>query len=183
MCNCKEIEVDLEELMCRCYHQIQVSTRNEENYFIPEGFGSAFLFLYKNYVFLISAEHVVSTSNFYFALDSNKDYMGGICTNKTIKLPNGQIGSEMVGFYIDKEDYTKYLRWNENRGKWVVNRADMFYYPISNNPQFKGKEFITQGQTDLNGIPRYGGLRKVMINEKCIAEPNQTHTYSVYGLV
>lgn len=180
---CKKNEICLDELMCRCYHQIQISARNQDNIFIPEGFGSSFLFAYKKYIFLISAEHVLSTSNLYFDLDPDKDYIGGIYTYKTIMLPNGQFSPEMVCFFIDKEDYTKYFTWDDNRMKWVSKRADMFYYPISNNPQFQGKEFLTQGQLDNNGNSIYGGLAKIIINEKCVSEPNPTHTYAVYGLV
>ena len=183
MCKCKKYKMALEELMCRCYYQVLVSAKRDDNIFIPEGFGSSFLFAYKSYIFLISAEHVLSTSNCYFDLDSNKDYIGGIYTNKIIKLPNGQFSPEMVCFFIDKEDYTKYFTWDNNRKKWVSKRADMFYYPISNNPQFKGKEFLTQGQLDNNGNPIYYKLVKIVINEECISEPNSIHTYAIYGLV
>lgn len=177
------VKIDLKELMCRCYHQVQISERRKDDIFIPDGFGSSFLFAYKKYIFLISAEHVLSPSNFYFKLDSNKEYIGGIYTYKNITTSDGHISPEMVNFYIDKGDYTKYFEWDEVKKKWLVRRADMFYYPINNNPYFKGKEFVTQGQTDENGNSIYGGLPKIIINEKCITEPKSTHTYSIYGLV
>lgn len=169
--------------MCRCYHQVQISERREDDIFIPDGFGSAFMFAYKNYIFLISAEHVLSPSNFYFKLDPNKEYIGGIYTYKNIKTPKGQISPEMVNFYIDKGDYTKYFEWDDVKKKWIIRRADMFYYPISNNPYFKGKKFVTQGQIDGNGNSVYGGLPKIPISEQCISEPQATHSFSIYGLV
>lgn len=183
MCFCKKDRISLQELMCRCYHQVQISERRKDDIFMPDGFGSAFLFAYKNCIFLISAEHVLSPSNFYFKLDPNKEYIGGIYTYKNVKTPDGQFSPDMVNFFIDKGDYTKYFEWDEIKEKWITRRADMFYYPISNNPYFKGKEFVTQGQIDEKGNSIYGGLPKIIINERSISEPNATHTYSIYGLV
>lgn len=183
MCFCKKNKINLRELMCRCYHQVQVSIKREDGLFIPEGFGSSFLFAYRNIIFLISAEHVVSTSNFYFKLDPNKDYVGCIYTYKRLMLPNGQLSPEMVCFYIDKEDYTQYFTWDNAKKKWIKMRADMFYYPISDNSQFQGKEFLTQGQTDENGNAIYSGLVKIIPDQRCVSEPNPKHTYAIYGLV
>lgn len=177
------VKIDLNELMCRCYYQVQISERREDDMFIPDGFGSSFMLAYKDYIFLVSAEHVLSPSNIYFKLDPNKEYIGGIYTYKNIKTPEGQISPEMVNFYIDKGDYTKYFEWDDAKKKWLVHRADMFYYPISNNPYFKGKEFVTQGQTDKKGNSIYVGLPKIIINERCVSEPQTTHTYAIYGLV
>lgn len=179
----KHIITDLQEIMARCYHQVLVGQRREDNLFIPECAGSAFLFAYRDKIFLISAEHVVSPSNEYFKLSPDKNYVGALYTNKIIKTPDNQIAAEMVSFNIDKDDFTTYYRWDNATKQMFVERVDMFYYPISENSQFAGKTFLTIGQEDSNGNIKYKGLQKIVVNEQCIAEPNKEHLYAIQGIV
>lgn len=177
------IITDLQEIMARCYHQLLVSQHREDNLFIPECSGSAFLFAYQDKIFLISAEHVVSPSNEYFKLSLDKNYVGALCTNKMITTPDNQIAAEMVSFNIDKDDFTTYYRWDNAKKQMFVERIDMFYYPISENSQFAGKTFLTAGQEDGNGNILYEGLQKIVVNDQCIAEPSKEHLYAIQGIV
>lgn len=174
---------DLQEIMARCYYHVLVGQRREDNLFIPEGAGSGFLFAYKSKIFLISAEHVVSPSNEHFKLSPDKNYVGAIYTNKIIKTPDNHVESEMVSFNIDKDDFTTYYRWDNTTKQMHVERVDMFYYPISDNSQFAGKTFLTTGQEDNNGNIRYKDLQKIIVNDQCIAEPNNEHLYAIQGIV
>ena len=179
----KHVITDLQEIMARCYHQVLVSQRREDCLFIPECAGSAFLFAYKDKIFLISAEHVVSPSNEYFKLSPDKNYVGALYTNKIIKTPDNQIVAEMVSFNIDKDDFTTYYHWDETTKQMFFERVDMFYYPISDNSQFAGKTFLTRGQEDCNGNILYKGLQKIVINDQCITEPRKEHLYAIQGIV
>ena len=125
--------IDIRELMCRATYQIQVAPRRDDNLFIPVGFGSAIIFAYKGHYFLISAEHVVSSSNFFSDLDENIKYVGAVPTNKITHTPDGVMCPELACFNINTEDFTKQFRWNEQKQKWDTKRVDIFYYHIEEN--------------------------------------------------
>lgn len=168
--------------MCRATYQIQVAPRRDDNLFIPVGFGSAIMFSYKEHRFLISAEHVVNSSNFFSDLDENIYYVGAVPTNKIIQTPDGQMCSEMASFNINTDDFTKQLRWNPQKRKTEIERIDIFYCPIEKNTQFADRKFVTQGM-EFPDLKIEAGQPKIILSEQHIVEPKYEHRYAIFGYV
>jgi len=110
-----EYITDLNQIMAQCYYQVLVGEKREDNLFEPKGFGSAILYCYHDHIFLVTAEHVVSTANFSFKLDRDKTYIGAIPTNKLANSEEGQPCAECVYFNLDSEDFTKYFTWDNKK--------------------------------------------------------------------
>ena len=182
MCFKRENMIDLRELMCRATYQIQVAPRRDDNLFIPVGFGSAIIFAYKGHYFLISAEHVVSSSNFFSDLDENIKYVGAVPTNKITQTPDGLMCPELAFFNINTDDFTKQFKWNEQKQKWDTERVDIFYYHIEENSQFADKDFVTQGM-EFPDLIIEAGLPKMVLLEQHITEPDHNHKYAILGYV
>lgn len=182
MCFKRENMIDIRELMCRATYQIQVAPRRDDNLFDPVHFGSAIIFAYKEHFFLISAEHVVSSSNFFSDLDEKINYIGGVPTNKIIQTPEGQLCSELACFTINTDDFTKQFKWNQQKQTWDTERVDIFYYPIEENSQFTDKEFVTQGM-EFPDIKIEAGQPKIKLFEKDTVEPDCDHIYAILGYV
>lgn len=178
-----ETLTDLGEIMCRNYYQIWVAEKRDDNIFVPEAFGSAIMFGYKQHLFLLTAEHVVSPANDSFPLDPEKTYVGAIGTNQITMTPEGQISAEVVCFNIYREDYTQFFRIDPVGNIVNRERVDFSFFRMDNNPQLKGKKFITQGWELQDGKVLYNKMPKLRVEEGNISEPNKNSTFAISGLV
>lgn len=172
--------IDIRELMCRATYQIQVAPLREDKIFDPIVFGSAIIFVYKGHDFLISAEHVVNSSNFFSRLEENINYIGGVPTNNTTYTPDGQMCAELACFNINKNDCTKQFKWNEQKQDWDTERVDIFYHLIEEKSQFADKEFVTQGM-EFPDLKIESNQPKIILLEQQTTEPDYNHKYAIFG--
>lgn len=171
---------DLYEIMCRNYYQAWVSEANDASH-EPVGFGSGFMFLHRNHMYYITAEHVVSGANESFKLDPNKEYKANILTNRIVK-EGQQRFAEQISFDIDKADGIIVYKVNNSTGAVSVDgRVDLYYRRLD---EHINREFYTHGLVFPDRGVCYGGLKKVKLSlENVDLEINPNHTFSLFGMV
>lgn len=202
--NCTEFVsgLELNEAIWRNHYQIVVSKKHDKDCTNPISFGSAFIFIYKNKKWLVTADHVIHP-DLHGILDSDdcvydsqrklipQEYNYFLINNVNVPGELQTIFTTLSGFnFFDKfTDPSSIFSEEElemltNDG-WTIedfiDRVDLAFCeliaPI--NPPCVTHALYDNNQEVLVAE----GLPKLMLAENNVVEPNAESYYSVYGVV